>query len=402
MNFLSIFIMPLLGAAIGYSTNLLAIAMLFRPHSEKRFFGLRLPFTPGLLPKEQRQLAQKIGETLGANVLTHEALMEGLANSQIVENVVGIVENLAEGFVNNPNNLGELLGRLTGRSEDELKITAANFAEKLFERVTEANLPEKALEFLLGEQFRRQVVDFGANIVEKDQEIAAFLRAAAEKHIHRLAPAIGRLLDDPRVDSRLRGLATKIIKENAGGLLGIFVKPDKIYNNIKENLLEYLRSTECHALILEKLGALQFDRNSVEKWLDTAVSAAQKNISDELKFKILNFAKEQVNKSKPALVEKAVDALLALVPAKIFANLDYRQAVASTARKLVEFLAEKAGQYIVGSMDIAKIAEERIANFDSKEIERLVLSVAGKQLRWIALLGGILGFIIGFLPVFVL
>ena len=42
---------PVLGAIIGYVTNAIAIRMLFRPFNEIRVLGLRLPFTPGLIPR---------------------------------------------------------------------------------------------------------------------------------------------------------------------------------------------------------------------------------------------------------------------------------------------------------------------------------------------------------------
>ena len=63
------FIMPiLLGAVIGYITNWLAIKMLFRPHYEKKIFGLHIPFTLGLIPKEMNRIAKSIGETVGVHL----------------------------------------------------------------------------------------------------------------------------------------------------------------------------------------------------------------------------------------------------------------------------------------------------------------------------------------------
>lgn len=59
------FIPALVGAFIGYITNWLAIKMLFRPHHEKRIFGIKLPFTPGLIPKEKDRIAKSVGKLLG-------------------------------------------------------------------------------------------------------------------------------------------------------------------------------------------------------------------------------------------------------------------------------------------------------------------------------------------------
>ncbi|PIE22424.1 MAG: hypothetical protein CSA62_12480 [Planctomycetota bacterium] len=63
---------PLVGAAIGYVTNTLAVTMLFRPHEPKRF----LFFTAhGLIPKRQGDLAKKIGELVGQHLVGHEDLI---------------------------------------------------------------------------------------------------------------------------------------------------------------------------------------------------------------------------------------------------------------------------------------------------------------------------------------
>lgn len=65
---------PLLGAAIGYVTNYLAIRMLFRPLSEKRILGVRVPFTPGIIPRQRYQLSQSIARMVSTRLLTSDAV----------------------------------------------------------------------------------------------------------------------------------------------------------------------------------------------------------------------------------------------------------------------------------------------------------------------------------------
>lgn len=74
---------PVIGAFIGYVTNLVAIKMLFRPLAEVRFFGLRLPFTPGLLPKQRHKLADNIGRMVEQELLTPGVLRERLARTEV-------------------------------------------------------------------------------------------------------------------------------------------------------------------------------------------------------------------------------------------------------------------------------------------------------------------------------
>ncbi|HAP43536.1 MAG: hypothetical protein A2087_10250 [Spirochaetes bacterium GWD1_61_31] len=70
------FLMPVLvGAVIGLFTNWLAIKMLFRPRYEKRFLGIRIPFTPGILPRERQRLAASLGATAAGDLITEEVLV---------------------------------------------------------------------------------------------------------------------------------------------------------------------------------------------------------------------------------------------------------------------------------------------------------------------------------------
>ncbi|AMW29581.1 MULTISPECIES: DUF445 domain-containing protein [Arthrospira] len=73
----SIFIVPpVLGGIIGYFTNDLAIKMLFRPYKAKKVGKFQLPFTPGLIPRNQERLAQRVSDTIMQSLLTPEELQK--------------------------------------------------------------------------------------------------------------------------------------------------------------------------------------------------------------------------------------------------------------------------------------------------------------------------------------
>lgn len=72
---LAILLLPIfLGAIIGFLTNAVAIRMLFRPFREVRLLGLRLPFTPGIIPRQRGQLAESIASMVSQQLLTEEAV----------------------------------------------------------------------------------------------------------------------------------------------------------------------------------------------------------------------------------------------------------------------------------------------------------------------------------------
>ena len=97
-NIISIASGPVIGAVIGYFTNYIAVKMLFRPRKEVRLLGVKLPFTPGIIPKRRAELAKAIGNTVGNRLLTKEAVLDVLlrgdaANSAAMEITNAIFES---------------------------------------------------------------------------------------------------------------------------------------------------------------------------------------------------------------------------------------------------------------------------------------------------------------------
>ncbi len=97
MEFFKVWIMPpLVGAIIGYFTNWLAIKMLFRPLKPIYLGKLKLPFTPGILPRERLRLADSVGETVSRELLTPEVfrtrLVEPALKTKIEESVYVIID----------------------------------------------------------------------------------------------------------------------------------------------------------------------------------------------------------------------------------------------------------------------------------------------------------------------
>ena len=67
---------PVAGAVIGYFTNDIAIKMLFRPYQPLYIGNRRLPFTPGLIPRNQANLAKRVANTIMGSLLTPNELQK--------------------------------------------------------------------------------------------------------------------------------------------------------------------------------------------------------------------------------------------------------------------------------------------------------------------------------------
>ena len=84
---------PLVGCIIGAFTNYIAIKMLFRPLKPIYIGKFRVPFTPGIIPKHQEQLAESLSEVVYKNFFTNEDI-EGIFLSD------DLVDSFTDGIYN--------------------------------------------------------------------------------------------------------------------------------------------------------------------------------------------------------------------------------------------------------------------------------------------------------------
>jgi hypothetical protein len=98
---------PLVGAGIGLFTNWLAIKMLFRPLLERRFLGIRVPFTPGILPRERQRISQSLGDIVATDLLDESTISARLRSPSFKTAVRQAVMTAARSlFASSPNSLG--------------------------------------------------------------------------------------------------------------------------------------------------------------------------------------------------------------------------------------------------------------------------------------------------------
>ncbi|MFW6238695.1 MAG: DUF445 family protein, partial [Halanaerobiales bacterium] len=103
---------------VGYLTNVIALKMIFQPYKEKRIFGLRLPFTPGVVARNK----DRFSTTMGGFV--EEELLNSNAVSELLE---GREEEIT----------GKLLTLLTADDFQMLRKQLVDRDEELAAKITE-------------------------------------------------------------------------------------------------------------------------------------------------------------------------------------------------------------------------------------------------------------------------
>lgn len=142
---------PLMGGVIGYITNDIAIRMLFRPHKGKYIFGMKLPFTPGIIPKEKGRIAKAIGGAISENLMSKDVLEKNLLSEEMLAKIRKAIDGFFESQKRNPETVREFL--LHYLSEEEVRNALCNVKQNLSEQVAHslktANLGDKIAEMIV-------------------------------------------------------------------------------------------------------------------------------------------------------------------------------------------------------------------------------------------------------------
>ena len=78
---------PAIGSLVGYVTNDVAIRLLFKPTHPKYIFGIKVPFTPGLIPKERGRIAEAVGKSISENLMNKEVLEKNLLSEDMLTKI---------------------------------------------------------------------------------------------------------------------------------------------------------------------------------------------------------------------------------------------------------------------------------------------------------------------------
>ena len=93
---LSLILIPIISAFIGWFANWIAIKMLFHPRQPKMILGITFQ---GIFPKNQKQLAAKLGKLVGEELLSFKDISTKITNPENVEKLMPFVEEHIDHFL---------------------------------------------------------------------------------------------------------------------------------------------------------------------------------------------------------------------------------------------------------------------------------------------------------------
>jgi uncharacterized membrane protein YheB (UPF0754 family) len=159
---------PLIGAAIGYFTNDIAIRMLFRPYKAKFIGSWQIPLTPGVIPRNQARLAQRVADSITGSLLTPEAIEQIARRLLQIDRMQGAILWLlqlaveqvkADRQANTAKIFGNILSDLFGASLPKLLRSLAQ-QEDFLETQLNQIFDQVLLEFRLDQAQSQNLADW--------------------------------------------------------------------------------------------------------------------------------------------------------------------------------------------------------------------------------------------------
>ena len=291
---ISYIIAPLLGGLIGYITNDIAIRMLFRPHTEKYLFGIHIPFTPGIIPKEKGRLAEAIGEAISENLMNREVLEKYLLSEEMIGKVRMSVKDIIDMQQKNQETLLHFLGHYLTNEEITNIVKGANesITKQLSHKLTDREVGEKVAHIVIEHVAQKLSLEgaqellsgiagamgglkgmatglFGGNIIAK------FLGMLREPTEHFLAKQINTMLENNseeilsnmvsgEVDGILNKPVCKLLEGHEEQLTQAVNTIESVYRTIiKEHLPKILESIDISKIVRDRIN--EMDVNETEK-----------------------------------------------------------------------------------------------------------------------------------------
>lgn len=290
----SYIIAPLLGGVIGYITNDIAIRMLFRPHTAKYLFGMHIPFTPGIIPKEKGRIAEAVGGVISENLMNNEVLEKYLLSEEMIGKIRLAVEEFIATQQNNSETVAQFLEHYLSKEEIDSISQSVNqsITKQTYDKLADSSVGEKVAHVAIDHVAKKLTIDgaqellagiggalggiggmaaglFGSNIVAK---FLSMLREPAE---HFLANNINTMLRnngkeivsnmvDGEVDNFLSKPVCRLLEGHEAQLAQAVDTIESIYRSvITEHLPKILDSIDISKVVRERIN--EMDVNETEK-----------------------------------------------------------------------------------------------------------------------------------------
>lgn len=290
----SYIIAPLLGGVIGYITNDIAIRMLFRPHTAKYLFGMHIPFTPGIIPKEKGRIAEAVGGVISENLMNNEVLEKYLLSEEMIGKIRSAVEEFIATQQNNSETVAQFLEHYLSKEEIDSISQSVNqsITKQTYDKLADSSVGEKVAHVAIDHVAKKLTIDGAQELLAgiggalggiggmaaglfRSNIVAKFLSMLREPAEHFLANNINTMLRnngkeivsnmvDGEVNNFLSNPVCLLLEGHEAQLAQAVDTIESIYRSvITEHLPKILDSIDISKIVRERIN--EMDVNETEK-----------------------------------------------------------------------------------------------------------------------------------------
>ena len=389
---------PVAGALIGYFTNDIAIKMLFRPYKPVYFGKRQLPFTPGLIPRNQERLAKRIADTIMGSLLTPgelQTLAGRLLKTERVQSAILWLLKLALEQIQLDKEqktakiLAGILRDLLSQSLPRLLKVLARREDFLEVQINQI-FDQVLMDFQLSEQQARKLSDWLLQVVlPPDVLRQALVDFLTDRNIQIIDEGfrekssgtywvVANLFGLRNTLTRLRTYCLDEREAANARLSELFLSL-----SMRERLRQWLQNVSLQNLPVSTVRQLRkTTRDTVRSYVQERGAELLKGLGQSIDWE--NIAVIILNRLRSSA---AVTTSLGVIS----------QELALILERYLEKDLENIVAQAIPILSIDQVIVERIRATSAEELEMTIQGIVKNELQAIVNLGGILGFLVGLL-----
>lgn len=372
--------------------------MLFRPYRALYIGTKRIPFTPGLIPRNQERLAKNISDTIMGSLLTPQELQNLARRLLQTDRVEGAILWLLQSALEqikfdkdqkSAKILASILRDLLGESLPRLLKTLARREDFLETQINQI-FDQVLLEFQLNDEQAKRLADWLLQVVLPPDTIrSAIVDFLTDRTIQTIDESFREKTSGTYwVVANLFGLRNTLTR------LRTFCLDEKDATNIRlreltqdlnvnDRIKRFLLDLSLQNLPIATVRQLRkTTRESVRHYLQTSGGELLQGLSDSMDWD--NIAAVLITRLGASPV---VSASLETVSKELALVLE----------KYLERDLEKIVAQVIPILSIDQVIIDRVKSTSPADLEAAIEGIVKNELQAIVSLGGILGFVVGLL-----
>ena len=395
---------PIIGALLGYYTNKLAVLMMFQPYEPWYIGKYQIPLTPGLMPTNQEKIATELVRTITSSLLAEKDFYKLSCTLVTEDNIYSAVSEVIETLLN------EL------KSTTQLHNLATDIGE-LISVVINKNMPTLTEKLLKADgewTFLSEIIDSVFEVVISKWKISRHTADYITNKImdtvlssESVRMAVIKFLTPDNIDT-----ISHLIKKKTRGSLGLVLTFMNTKGPLRELRTFFEEEPElAYETITSTLDSLQ-SRSIISDWIlsfkpQDLTWATISYIKSRFISLLQEYLKEyHLNVILPIIQEINMPAIVYDIIVKFDVDTIPGELIHKIKMEVSRFIQRYLAcelqnliEKVLKKIDLDTLIIEKVKLFPAQKVEKIIATVARKELQGMVIFGGIIGFIVGCLQI---